>query len=59
MRGGASHPLNWRPRDLMGGGTPLTPWDYNQSLIDVENGQLPMLEPLLSFKNVLVDVGEK
>ena len=40
------------------GTTPLTPWDFNQSLIHVENGQLPMLEPLLPFKNVLVDVGE-
>ena len=40
------------------GTTPLSPWDYNPSLNDVKDGQLPMLEPLLPFKDVLVDVGE-
>ena len=37
------------------GTTPLTAWDFDLSLNNVEDGQLPMLEPLIPFKNVQVD----
>ena len=38
--------------------SPLTQWDVNNSLNVNVNGQLPVLEPLLSFEEVQVDVKE-
>ena len=40
----------------MWGPSPVTPWEFDQSLNIVEDGLLPDLKPLNPFKDVLVEV---